>query len=701
MIEKVEKIKEIIEGIFKPFKDAWDTQGAPVIQSAQLLMQSLKDTILDIGKTWYAVWTSGTGTAYIVSILNLVRSVLNIVRTLSDAFRAAWNDNGNGYKLIESYYKTLSNVHDLLAAIGDTFSRVFSYGTGAAILSNIFQIVTGINNIFGNIAERILIAWNTAGAGAGIWQGILDIVNNVLTFINTIITATANWASHLNFSPLLLSISGLLQQIAPLVQTIGNFLSSIYTSVLLPVSTFLIQTAIPGIINAATAFFNFLNEHQWIVEAIGTALVTAFSVSKVGGLINKISSIILKLIKVISGGGGLLGGIQTVVSVMGGPLTAVIAAVIAAGVLLITHWDQVRDAALKLKDWVVQKTQGLKDGVVKAWNTLKGNIGDAVKAISTSVQEKFEAIKTWVIDKATNIKDKVSEIFENLSTVSSEIWNGIKTTISTIWNGLKSTATTIFNNIKTAVTTVWNTLRSKTSSIWNGIKSTLSTAWNNLKSTATSRFNSIKTLITNAWNSLRTFTTSSWSNIKTVISQRTSEMLSIAKGVTSGIRSAFDSAFSGIYSAASSILSKVGTLLANVWDRVRSTASSVASAIGNMVSGRRVSAEFPIPVTPVPNMASISNVKIPYLAKGAVIPPNAPFMAILGDQKHGTNIEAPLDEVEKSVSNALRQNGTGSGLQNVTIRIPVILDGRQIFESVINEAKMKQLVSGRNPFEMG
>ena len=35
--------------------------------------------------------------------------------------------------------------------------------------------------------------------------------------------------------------------------------------------------------------------------------------------------------------------------------------------------------------------------------------------------------------------------------------------------------------------------------------------------------------------------------------------------------------------------------------------------------------------------------KIPELARGAVIPPNAPFLAMLGDQKRGTNIEAPLD----------------------------------------------------------
>lgn len=41
---------------------------------------------------------------------------------------------------------------------------------------------------------------------------------------------------------------------------------------------------------------------------------------------------------------------------------------------------------------------------------------------------------------------------------------------------------------------------------------------------------------------------------------------------------------------------------------------------------------------------------IPYLAQGAVIPPNAPFMAVLGDQKNGTNVEAPLSTIQEAVA---------------------------------------------------
>lgn len=51
----------------------------------------------------------------------------------------------------------------------------------------------------------------------------------------------------------------------------------------------------------------------------------------------------------------------------------------------------------------------------------------------------------------------------------------------------------------------------------------------------------------------------------------------------------------------------------------------------------------------VPN-SPIEYVQIPRLAKGAVIPPNREFMAVLGDQHHGTNIEAPLATIQEAVA---------------------------------------------------
>lgn len=86
--------------------------------------------------------------------------------------------------------------------------------------------------------------------------------------------------------------------------------------------------------------------------------------------------------------------------------------------------------------------------------------------------------------------------------------------------------------------------------------------------------------------------------------------------------------------------------------------------------------------------------KIPMLATGAVIPPNAPFMAMLGDQKHGTNIEAPLDTIKQAVREVVGNNGGGKYAFTAQI------NRRTLFEEIIDEAKLRQSTSGRNPFDL-
>lgn len=91
---------------------------------------------------------------------------------------------------------------------------------------------------------------------------------------------------------------------------------------------------------------------------------------------------------------------------------------------------------------------------------------------------------------------------------------------------------------------------------------------------------------------------------------------------------------------------------------------------------------------------TIPDVEIPKLARGAVIPPNAPFMAVLGDQRHGTNIEAPLETIKQAVREVMGTGGGGSYAFTAQI------NRRTLFEEVIDEAKLRQSTSGRNPFEL-
>lgn len=65
------------------------------------------------------------------------------------------------------------------------------------------------------------------------------------------------------------------------------------------------------------------------------------------------------------------------------------------------------------------------------------------------------------------------------------------------------------------------------------------------------------------------------------------------------------------------------------------------------------------------NIPAISTVSIPRLAQGAVIPPNREFLAVLGDQKRGTNVEAPLETIKQAFAEVLSQNGSG---EEITIK---------------------------------
>ncbi|MCK9576655.1 MAG: hypothetical protein M0R51_12100, partial [Clostridia bacterium] len=68
------------------------------------------------------------------------------------------------------------------------------------------------------------------------------------------------------------------------------------------------------------------------------------------------------------------------------------------------------------------------------------------------------------------------------------------------------------------------------------------------------------------------------------------------------------------------------------------------------------------------DISNISPVSLPRLAQGAVIPPNRQFMAVLGDQTSGTNIETPLNTMVDAFKTALSESGTSNtGAQQIII----------------------------------
>lgn len=94
------------------------------------------------------------------------------------------------------------------------------------------------------------------------------------------------------------------------------------------------------------------------------------------------------------------------------------------------------------------------------------------------------------------------------------------------------------------------------------------------------------------------------------------------------------------------------------------------------------------------NIQTIKAPKIPYLATGAVIPANAPFLSVLGDQKNGTNLEAPESLLRKIVR---EESGGGAG---GSYRFTAQINRRVLFDELIEEAKLRQSANNLNPFEL-
>ncbi len=90
----------------------------------------------------------------------------------------------------------------------------------------------------------------------------------------------------------------------------------------------------------------------------------------------------------------------------------------------------------------------------------------------------------------------------------------------------------------------------------------------------------------------------------------------------------------------------IGALYPAIAD-VANTIGNIVGAVGSLFGQNW---GFAVPTKPP---------QIPYLAKGAVLPANKPFLAMVGDQRHGTNIEAPLATIQEAVAQVMENQFSG------------------------------------------
>lgn len=146
----------------------------------------------------------------------------------------------------------------------------------------------------------------------------------------------------------------------------------------------------------------------------------------------------------------------------------------------------------------------------------------------------------------------------------------------------------------------------------------------------------------------------------------------------------------------------VRSVFEGIWDAlvgiVKTPVNAIIGLINGVISGiNSISIDIPnwVPLFGGSHIG-FSIPTIPLLAQGAVIPPNAPFMAVLGDQRNGTNIEAPLDTIKQAMREVMGEGG-GDG----TYIIRLYLSGRQIYEEVLKQNQLNSMATGVNAMAGG
>lgn len=476
-------------------------------------------------------------------------------------------------------------------------------------------IATALNNLFSNLLAKDDTGLSTAQK---LGQAITNTVRGILNTLTTAINETDWSAVGQTIGEVLGSIdwSGIIWDFTKLVGAVVKgiaeaFMSWTATDPISAAIAALIGIALIGVkilptmISVVTFGSKLVEVFKLVAGGAGTlkeALSVVFGTASTvfAGIVSVVSGVVLAFTNFFSMLKNGFSWLKEILMVIGIALAAVGAVILGAPALIAAVIAAIVAAVMTAIVVIKDNWQAICDFFANLWEWLKTTISNGLTAISNWWNTTWTAIKIF---------------FANM-------WTAILTTLTNIFTNIKNFITNTLNNIKTFWTTMWTAIKTTTSNIWTGIKTTISNAITGVKTTVSNILNNIKTAWSNAWNNMKTIVTNIWNGIKNTIRNTINGIIGSINGMIRGI-------VNGINSVARAL------------NGLSFTIPSWVPGLGGNSFGL--------------NVPTISAPQIPYLAKGAVIPPNKEFMAMLGDQKHGTNIEAPLDTIKQAVAEELAE----------------------------------------------
>lgn len=300
--EMANKLKETIDKLIKPIKDAWDNLKDFVIESWKYAFEQIKDLWSSIARDFWRVWEEEATQKIFENMFHILGDIGLIVGNLAKNLKIAWDTNENGYRILKSIrdiileisndlvdlfdymvtwsdklsfvplFNDLANVLekqmvDAVDRVGDLFVTLFEDIILEGLRFSIEQLLPQIIRIVGNLAEAVGYvaenfnnAWTEADRGKGIVKNLESLILIMSDALEDCSEKTVEWAKNLDFAPALESISKFLEDIAPLIQFISDVFSSFYQNVLLPFWEYIVEEGLPKLL---TTLGNVVKAVDW------------------------------------------------------------------------------------------------------------------------------------------------------------------------------------------------------------------------------------------------------------------------------------------------------------------------------------------------------------------------------------------------------------------------------------------------------
>lgn len=332
----------------------------------------------------------------------------------------------------------------------------------------------------------------------------------------------------------------------------------------------------------------------------------------------------------IIGAAAAVTGLGLAFGVLGGAITAIVAGLVLLGV-------SIRDV---IKNGFNSKNL---TAITVALLTIGGAIAIITGAWIPLLIAAIAAVGVWIVAKWTAIKDWISK------------------TISSIDAAFEQHLANVEAGVAAAVDWViekWTAVKDWFRGLWEKVASGASSAWEGIKNAFKSVPEWFQSKFRDAW-------------------QKVKDVFSTGGRIWSGIKEGIENTFRAVVNA---IIRGMNTIIAVPFNRINSMLNTIRNA------------HF-LGISPFQNMWGVNPLpvpQIPMLARGAVIPANRQFLAVLGDQRNGNNLEAP----ESLLRQIVREEAGGAGSRYEFI---ARLDRRTLFDEVITEAKLRKGQTGKNP----